>query len=208
MPWPRMRRGLHPRGVRASFAPDSIRTTAYLGAHGPDAAPACDGQHGRTIMRKTPIPLDSRAATLFALALLPMAAALAGAALDERLRLGVTVWRSACRSSGMALRSVFEFTIELLPCAVAGALIGGLVVLAFALRGASVTSVRRSLAAHLGCAVTMPIGVLLCAIALPLPLMLAADVVLAGSAALVMSWALDAFSSAPARGKYAVLRGR
>jgi hypothetical protein len=159
-------------------------------------------------MRRTPILSDSQPATLFALSLLPMVAALAGATVDERLRLGVTVWRSACRSSGMALRPVFEFTLELLPCAVTGALIGGLAVLAFALRRASRSSMRRSLAAHLGCAVTMPIGVLLCAIALPLPLMLAADVVLAGSAALVMSCALDAYSSAAARGRYAVFRSR
>jgi hypothetical protein len=159
-------------------------------------------------MRKTPIHPDSRPATLLALALLPMAAALAGAFVDERVRLGVTTWRSACRSSGMAPASVIAFTLELLPCAVIGALIGGLAVLTFALRTASVISMRRSLAAHLGCAVTMPAGVLLCAIALPLPLMLAADVVLAALATFAMGWALNAYPRDADRGKYAVLRDR
>ncbi len=128
-----------------------------------------------------------------------MAAALVGGFVDERLRLGVTVWRSACRSSGMAVGSVIAFTLELLPCAVIGALVGGIVVLALAMRAASLSSMQRSLAAHLGCAVTMPVGVLLCAIALPLPLMLAADAMLAGSAAAVTYSVLKSFSSsAPA----------
>jgi hypothetical protein len=137
-----------------------------------------------------------------------MAAALAGASVDERLRLGVTVWRSACRSSGLAPGSVIAFTLELLPCAVIGALIGGLVVLAFAARAASADSMRRSLAAHLGCAVTMPVGVLLCAIALPLPLMLAADAALAGSMAAAIAWALKTFPGDAGRGKYAIFRDR
>jgi hypothetical protein len=183
------------RSGACKFARDSIRATAYLPAQGPDAATARPRQHGRKIMRNTPLQLDARPATLLALALLPMAAALAGAFVDERLRLGVTVWRSACRSSGLAVGSVITFTLELLPCAVIGALVGGLVVLAFAMRAASVSSMQRSLAAHLGCAVTMPVGVLLCAIALPLPLMLAADAMLAGSATAAMYAVLKSFSS-------------
>jgi hypothetical protein len=159
-------------------------------------------------MRKTPVHHVARPATFLGLALLPMASALAGAFIDERLRLGVTVWRSACRSSGLAPASVIAFTFELLPCAVTGALLGGLAVLAFAMRAGSVASMRRSLAAHLGCAVTMPVGVLLCAIALPLPLMLAADVVLAGSAALAMGWALNAFPRDATGRQYAIFRDR
>ncbi len=129
---------------------------------------------------------DSRLAILIALALLPMGAALAGAFVDERLRLGVTVWRSACRASGFALGSVIAFTLELLPCAVIGALAGGLVVLAFAFGAGSAAWARQSLAAHVGCTVAMPAGVMLCALALPLPLMLAADALLAGVAALAV----------------------
>jgi hypothetical protein len=159
-------------------------------------------------MRHTAVIHETHPARLLALAVLPMAAALAGASVDERLRLGVTVWRSACRSSGLEPGSVIAFTLELLPCAVIGALLGGLAVLALAMRAASVASMRRSLAAHLGCAVTMPVGVVLCAIALPLPLMLAADVVLAGSAALAMGWALNAVPRAASRRKYAELRER
>jgi hypothetical protein len=185
-----------------------IRATAYEYARGPDAPAPRDRQDGRRIMRETSINRDTSPAKLLALALLPMTAALAGASVDERLRLGVTVWRSACRSSGLAPGSVIAFTLELLPCAVIGALIGGLAVLAFAVRAASVSSMRRSLAAHLGCAVTMPVGVLLCAIALPLPLMLAADALLAGCAAAAVGWALNAFPGGAARGKYAVLRDR
>jgi hypothetical protein len=159
-------------------------------------------------MRETPLIGDTHPARLVGLALLPMAAALVGASIDERLRLGVTVWRSACRSSGMALGSVIAFTLELLPCAVIGALLGGLAVLAFAMRAASASSMRRSLAAHLGCAAAMPVGVRVCAIALPLPFMLAADAVLAGSAAAAIGWALKKVPGGTARGKYAVFRDR
>jgi hypothetical protein len=169
---------------------------------------ARDRQDGRRIMRETPLIPDTHLARILALALLPMAAALLGAWVDERLRLGVTVWRSACRSSELALGSVIVFTLELLPCAVIGALIGGLAVLAFAMRAASASSRRWSLAAHLGCAVTMPVGILLCAIALPLPFMLVADAALAGSAAAAIGWALKTIPGRTARGKYAILRDR
>jgi hypothetical protein len=167
-----------------------IRATAYTGARTTDAAPARDGQDAERMPGATskssahPVPL-------LALALLPMAAALAGAFLDERLTAGVTVWRSACRASGLALGSVIAFTLELLPCAVIGALAGGLAVLAFAVVSGSAASMRRSLAAHLGCVVAMPISLLLCALALPLPLMLAADALLAGLAAFAVLRALQ-----------------
>lgn len=137
-------------------------------------------------MRTSPRKQDSRLTILIALALLPMGAALAGALVDEQLRLGVTVWRSACRASGLAFRSVIAFTLELLPCAVIGALVGGLVLLAFAFGTRSAACARRSLAAHLGCAVAMPIGAMLCALTLPLPLMLTADALFAGVAALAV----------------------
>ena len=141
-------------------------------------------------------PQNPRPAILVALALLPMGGALAGAFVDEQARLGVTVWLSACRASGLAFGSVVAFTFEVLPCAVIGALLGGLVVLAFA--ASSPADARNSLAAHLGCAVAMPVGILLCALALPLPLMLLADALLAGGAALVLRRALEPARGAPA----------
>lgn len=157
-------------------------------------------------MQAAPSRLNARPVTLLALALLPMAAALAGAFIDERLTAGVTVWRSACRASGLALGSVIAFTLELLPCAVIGALVGGLAVLVFSMGAGSPASARRSLAAHLGCAVAMPVSVLLCALALPLPLMLAADALLAGLAAFAVLRALESGTRRTARCKYAISR--
>jgi hypothetical protein len=59
-------------------------------------------------------------------------------------------------------------------------LAGGLAlqVLAFALRD-RVGQTRMCLAAHAGCALTMPIGISLCALALPVPVMLVIDALLA-----------------------------
>lgn len=129
-------------------------------------------------------------ARLTALAMVPMAAALAGAFVDERSRLGVTVWRSACRASGMAPRSVIVFTLELLPTAVLSALAGGLLLLVTACAAGTAARARHSLAAHLGCTVAMPVGALLCALTLPLPLMLAVDAILAGATATVAQRAM------------------
>ncbi len=128
---------------------------------------------------------------MVALAMLPMLGALAGALVDERVHSGVTVWRSACRASGLALRSVMVFTLELLPCAVIGALAGGLAVLAFAVRAADPVLARHALATHAGCVLAMPVGLMLCALALPLPAMLFAETMLAGLLALVVARGLD-----------------
>ena len=59
---------------------------------------------------------------------LPMVLAVTGAWLDEQARLGFSTWQSACRSAGLSPRSVLIFTLELLPTAVIGALLGGLIV--------------------------------------------------------------------------------
>jgi hypothetical protein len=125
-----------------------------------------------------------RSARLAGLAAIAPASAVLGGLIDERHHLGFTNWRSACRASGISLSSLFHFTLELLPNAVLGALSGALLVqlLAFSLRqrpGGADTC----LAAHLGCAVAMPIGLLLCALALPMPLMFVAEVSLAVAAA-------------------------
>src|SRR4029453_14165582 len=53
--------------------------------------------------------------------------ALAGGWMDERRHLGFRTWRSACRAAGLSWPSLFTFTLELLPMAVLGALLGGAV---------------------------------------------------------------------------------
>ncbi len=115
---------------------------------------------------------------------LPMAGATIGASLDERFHLGFTTWRSACRTAGLQLTTLVDFTLQLLPMAVIGLLLGGLAVLVTGalLRG---RFIRTGLAAHAGCAVSMPVVLILCAF-LPPMLMLAADAVLGTVAALVL----------------------
>ncbi len=115
------------------------------------------------------------------------ACALLGGMFDERAHLGFTSWLSACRASGISIRSLSYFTLELLPTAVTGALFGGLVllVMAFLSRHRRGTA-ECHLAAHAGCAVAMPLGLILCALAFPVPVMFAADVVLAVAAACFM----------------------
>lgn len=77
-----------------------------------------------------------------------------------------------------------HFTLELLPLAVIGALCGGLILQLLALRFRHEPQGAAScLAVHLGCVLTMPIGLLLCALAWPVPVMLLADVALAIAAA-------------------------
>jgi hypothetical protein len=119
-------------------------------------------------------------------AAIPSLGALIGGWLDERAHLGFTNWRSACRAAGLSPRSLIHFTQELLPTAIVGVLLGGLLLLCLGF----VLRFRRDLAhacvaAHLGCALAMPLGFLLCALALPVAAMFVADFVLAvGAAAL------------------------
>jgi hypothetical protein len=106
--------------------------------------------------------------------------AIAGGMLDERVHLGFTQWRSACRAAGLSLQSLVHFTLELLPTAVIGALAGGLVVLAFAAAARHRAPVTGTcLAAHAGCAVAMPLGLILCTFAVPIPVMFVAEVTMA-----------------------------
>jgi hypothetical protein len=121
------------------------------------------------------------------LASLPMGFAVLGAWLDERRALGFTVWRSACRASGLSPSSLATFTLELMPTAVIGVLLGGLIVL-LAGFGRRRSSARDAVAAHAGCVIAMPAGVLLCASTLPWPLMLAAEGALAALAAAGVWW--------------------
>jgi len=131
-----------------------------------------------------------RTARLACLSAIPPAVAVIGGLLDERTHLGFTNWRSACRASGISLTSLLHFTFELLPMAVMGALLGGMVVL-----GRAVATRNRPraaddcLAAHLGCAISMPLGLFLCALAVPVPTMLVAEI----SVAVIAAFCLQHF---------------
>lgn len=140
----------------------------------------------------------SRVARLAGLAAISPASAVIGGLIDERVHLGFTNWRSACRSSGISFTSLFNFTLELLPTAVIGALLGGLLVqlLAFAMRHHP-RRAESCLVAHLGCAIAMPLGLLLCALALPVPLMLIAEIALAAAAASLLQTLRSRNSPAP-----------
>jgi hypothetical protein len=119
-----------------------------------------------------------------ALALLPMLVALLGVVIDERTHQGYTTWLSACRAAGPSIRSVLVFTFELLPTAVMGMLTGVLLVqLAGMWFRHHTWGVPSALAAHGGCVFGMVGGLLLCTLALPLPLMLGAEGLLAALAA-------------------------
>jgi len=137
------------------------------------------------------------------LAWLPMGIAVLGAWIDEQRALGVTNWRSACRASGISVQSVAAFTLELLPTAVIGALLGGLLVLAAGLRDTRPRA-RNALAAHMGCLAAMPLGLLLCASALPWPLTLLTELALTAMAAFVVWWFMHirkpTYSNATERG--------
>jgi len=115
---------------------------------------------------------------LCGLAAIPMTCAVFGALVDERARLGFSQWRSACRASGLTLESLVRFTLQLLPGAVLGALLGGLAVL-----GAGILLRHRgcaagALGAHAACAIGMALGLLLCVLPLPVPLLLAGEALL------------------------------
>jgi hypothetical protein len=121
----------------------------------------------------------------------PMLGASAGAWLDERWHLGFTTWRSACRASGLRLATLVDFTLQLLPLAVLGLLLGGLlVVLAGMCLRHRPGHVRRCLAAHAGCALSLPIALLLCATTLPLPLMMLADLAITAFIVAGLLWLL------------------
>jgi hypothetical protein len=130
------------------------------------------------------------------LAAIPSLGAFAGGWLDERAHLGFTNWRSACRASGLSARALLHFTLELLPLAVAGMLLGGLVLLGLGIFLRLRPDVARTCtAAHLGCALVMPLSLLVCASGVPVAVMFAVDVALAAGVAVL---ALRGF---PRRGK-------
>jgi hypothetical protein len=122
------------------------------------------------------------------LALLPMALAGAGAMLDERTSRGFTLWRAACRSAGVTASSLLNFTLTLLPSAVLGMLLGGLLVLSVGASGyAGSRAARACLAAHLACLLGMGLGVLLCLTLLPPASMLVVEPLLVAAIAVLLA---------------------
>lgn len=122
-----------------------------------------------------------------ALALVPTAFAVAGACVDQRTHLGYTLWRAACRAADVTFASLLVFTVELMPGAVVGALLGGIVLLiAGAVLWLRTHGMRTTLAAHSGCTLGMAGGLLVCVLVPSLPLMLATEVLLAPAVTLLL----------------------
>jgi hypothetical protein len=124
------------------------------------------------------------------LAALPMLGAALGASLDERRAVGFSTWRSACRAAGLDFASLIDFTWQLLPLTLAGLMLGGLGVLAIAfVRRHELRDARSCLAAHAGCALSLPLALLLCASTLPWGWMLLADLAITSAAAwMLLAW--------------------
>ena len=135
-----------------------------------------------------------------ALALVPMTGAVLGASVDERMHFGYSNWVSVCRASGFRIESLISFTFDLLPMALIGMLIGGLVLqfvgatLWFRHGGA-----RVALAAHAGCALGMLAALLLCALAPSTSWMLGVELLVAATAAMgLCRWPAHRPDCAPA----------
>ena len=147
----------------------------------------------KTVAHRIPdVACLAEMAALAAFSVLPLGGAALGVLVDERLRSGFTNWRSACRASGFSFESLVSFSFELLPAGIAGLLIGGVALLGIgvALRERG-RNLERCLAVHAGCALSMPIGLSLCALAVPVSVTLVTDVLLTVSAAwLVINFAL------------------
>lgn len=131
-------------------------------------------------------------------AIVPWLAAV-GAMLDEADHLGFTNWQAACRAAGPSFGSLVYFTWELLPATLTGALSGGVILqlLAFRLRRES-RHAAACVSVHLACVLTLPISLLICALAWPVPAMLLADVALAVVVALLIGLLWSKGSPEPA----------
>lgn len=122
-----------------------------------------------------------------ALAVVPMAGAVVGACIDERLHYGYSNWVSVCRASGFRFASLVSFTLDLLPMALVGMLAGGLILqfvgatLWFRRGGA-----RLALAAHAGCGIGMLASLALCTLASSISWMLGVELFVAIAAAMVL----------------------
>lgn len=128
--------------------------------------------------------LERRAA---ALSLVPMSLAMAGAWFDERMHLGFSNWRSACRASGLSFTSLVSFTFDLLPFAMTGALFGFFVLqFAAAAFWYRAGGARAALAPHAGCALGMAVGLPLCALASSVPAMVVGEALIAAGTAVFL----------------------
>jgi hypothetical protein len=135
---------------------------------------------------------------------IPMALGVAGAVFDELTRLGFSTWRTACREAGATLVSLVNFTIQLMPTAVAGVLAGGLLVLIAGAIRHDRHGRSAALAAHGGCVAGIAAGLPLCVLPLPLPLVLGVETLLTAAGALILSallqrWNGEAAVKPPAR---------
>jgi hypothetical protein len=135
----------------------------------------------------------------FVMAVLPMTLAVSGGFIDEWSHLGFSQWRSACRASGLTPGSLAQFTLQLLPNAVLGALLGGVLVLGLGLLRRDRACAADALGAHAGCVVGMAVGLLLCVMPLPVPLLLAGEVALTLALALFLRRLLPARTSVVTR---------
>jgi len=131
-----------------------------------------------TMSRNSPFPFHA-----VVLGTIPMTFGVAGALFDEWTRLGFSAWRSACREAGPTLASLFTFTIQLMPTAVAGVLAGGFLVLIVGALRRHPHAGRSALAAHGGCVVGIAVGLPLCVLTLPLPLVLGIESLLTAAGA-------------------------
>jgi hypothetical protein len=121
------------------------------------------------------------------LALVPITLALAGMYLDERTHFGFSNWRSACRAAGFDAVSLIVFSVDLLPRAALGGLLGIMLVQVLgAVLWRDGGALRAILAAHAGCASGMAAMLLLCTWLSSLPLMLGVEAVLAAASAALL----------------------
>ena len=128
-------------------------------------------------------------APLYWMAVLPMTLAVLGGLVDEWSHLGFSQWRSACRASGLTLEALAQFTLQLLPNAVLGALLGGVLVLGIGILRRDQACAADALGAHAGCVVGMAAGLLLCTLPLPVPVLLAGELALT----VALAWFLRRF---------------
>jgi len=144
-------------------------------------------------------PREAGRLRFVALAILPMTCAVVGGVIDEWLHLGFSQWRSACRASGLTPESLAQFTLQLLPNAVLGALLGGVWVLGIGILHRNRACAADALGAHAGCVAGMAAGLLLCTLPLPVPLLLAGELALTLALAVFLRRFLPARASVVTR---------
>lgn len=159
-----------------------IRKTPYTPVGVPEAG-------GATALHSCNMPVHihtRREWHAAALALVPMALALVGLCLDERAQFGYSNWLGACRAAGFDVGSLITFTVDLLPRASLGALLGVMLIPALGAALWRDGAPRAIFAAHAGCALGMAAMLLVCAWLPSLPLMLGVEALLAAGTTLLL----------------------